>query len=332
VLFSLAANPGSARTASLVINNATFTINQAASSACDSGNINSVVLPLKTFGSAGGTGSFNFSYPAACNWVVMNGASWVTVTSPMSGQGSGVVNFTVAPNSGAARTAQLIGAQTYQGIQQDAPCDTSSVVPVTLPAKNFPAAGGTGSVAITYPASCSWAVSGLPSWITVTSGASGKGNGTVNYTVAANSGAARNATVTFANNTQTISQDLYVASAACQPLAITAGVTTYGTLTTGSCTTGARGAGYYTNRYSFNAVAGQKISIQLSSGAFDSYVYLKSTTGTVLTSNDDGGGGTNSRIPASSGLYTLPAVAGNYVIEVTTYYSGATGTFTLLLN
>jgi hypothetical protein len=49
----------------------------------------------------------------------------------------------------------------------------------------------------------------------------------------------------------------------------------------------------------------------------------------VITSNDDGGGGTNSRIPATSGNFTLPA-SGTYVIEVTSYSTFRTGAYLLL--
>jgi hypothetical protein len=59
-------------------------------------------------------------------------------------------------------------------------------------------------------------------------------------------------------------------------------------------------------------------------------VYLKDPSGKVIASNDDGGGGTNSRIPASTGTFTLPAITGTYVIEVTTYSSGKTGAYTVV--
>ncbi len=332
VYFSVAANSGSARTATLVVNNARFTINQAASSTCDTGTIGSVILPAQNFAATGGSGSVTVTYPAACNWIVMTVPSWITITSGATGQGNGVVNFTVAPNTGAARSHQMIAANNYVSINQDAPCDTSGVVPVTLPNKNFPSSGGTGSIAITYPAACRWAVTGLPSWITITAGATGMGNGAVNYTVAANTGAARSAVAQFVNNTQPFSQDMLVVGANCLPGALSAGVTSSGTLSTASCTTGARGSTYYTNRHSFNGVAGQKISIQLTSSAFDSYVYLKDPSGKVIASDDDGGGGTNSRIPAASGTFTLPATAGTYVIEVTTYSSGRTGAYSVTYN
>ncbi len=109
----------------------------------------------------------------------------------------------------------------------------------------------------------------------------------------------------------------------------TLNVTNNGTLAATDCNAGARGAGYYTDRYTFTATAGQLVAIQLSASAFDTYLYLRNSSGTTIASNDDGGGGTNSRIPASSGSFTIPA-AGTYVIEVTSYSSGRAGAYTLL--
>jgi hypothetical protein len=43
-------------------------------------------------------------------------------------------------------------------------------------------------------------------WITITAGSSGTGNGTVNYDVSANTGAARNGTITIADQTFTVAQ------------------------------------------------------------------------------------------------------------------------------
>jgi hypothetical protein len=55
--------------------------------------------------------------------------------------------------------------------------------------QTFTSAGGAATVIVTTGANCSWAVSGLPSWVTITSGASGIGPGSVSYTVAANNSA-----------------------------------------------------------------------------------------------------------------------------------------------
>ena len=60
----------------------------------------------------------------------------------------------------------------------------------------------------------------------------------------------------------------------------------------------------------------------------DTYLYLLSGSGmngSVITSDDDGGTGLNSRI-------TRSLSAGTYTIEATTYSSGATGSFTLSLS
>jgi hypothetical protein len=50
----------------------------------------------------------------------------------------------------------------------------------------IPAAGGSGTVTITAPSTCSWAVSTNPAWMTLGGTASGTGNGVVTYTAAAN--------------------------------------------------------------------------------------------------------------------------------------------------
>ncbi len=47
--------------------------------------------------------------------------------------------------------------------------------------------GGTAAANVTAPSSCTWTAASNASWITITGSASGTGNGTINYTVAANS-------------------------------------------------------------------------------------------------------------------------------------------------
>ncbi len=75
------------------------------------------------------------------------------------------------------------------------------------PTSEFPASGGTGSVSVTTQSECDWtATSNDTSWITVTSGVSGTGNGTVDYSVAANTGTSRTGTMTIAGRTFTVNQ------------------------------------------------------------------------------------------------------------------------------
>lgn len=73
--------------------------------------------------------------------------------------------------------------------------------------RSFAAAGGTGSVTVTAPGTCSWTAGNPASWITITSGASGKGNGTVNYSVSANTGSSsRTAVSTIGGAVFTVTQ------------------------------------------------------------------------------------------------------------------------------
>lgn len=72
---------------------------------------------------------------------------------------------------------------------------------------SFAAAGGAASVAVTTQAGCNWTAVSNNSFITITSGASGSGNGTVNYSVAANTGtASRSGSMTIAGLTFNVTQ------------------------------------------------------------------------------------------------------------------------------
>src|SRR5438128_2564058 len=83
-----------------------------------------------------------------------------------------------------------------------APCTFSASPTSASPA----AAGGPASVSVTAGAGCAWTAVSTAAWITVTSGASGTGNGTVNYTVAANTGSARSGSLTVGGQTVTVNQ------------------------------------------------------------------------------------------------------------------------------
>ena len=62
-------------------------------------------------------------------------------------------------------------------------------------------------MAVSTGAGCAWTATSHESWITITSGASGSGNGTVRFNVADNSGKKRTGTLTIAGQTFTVEQD-----------------------------------------------------------------------------------------------------------------------------
>lgn len=60
---------------------------------------------------------------------------------------------------------------------------------------NFSSTGGNGSFNLVTPNVCGWSANSGANWIKITGGVSGSGNGTINFTVDANTGAARAGTI-----------------------------------------------------------------------------------------------------------------------------------------
>jgi len=73
--------------------------------------------------------------------------------------------------------------------------------------KSFTSSAGTGNINVTAGTGCAWTATKSANWITITSGNSGTGNGTCSYSVSANTGSARNGTITIEGETFYITQD-----------------------------------------------------------------------------------------------------------------------------
>jgi hypothetical protein len=85
---------------------------------------------------------------------------------------------------------------------------------------------------------------------------------------------------------------------------------------------------HYASYYSFTLTQASTVTIDLSSNAQDSYLYLlsgASKTGKVLGANDDANGSLNSQI-------TQVLAAGTYTVEATTYAAQKTGNFSVKLS
>jgi len=73
--------------------------------------------------------------------------------------------------------------------------------------QSFDAVGGTGNVSVQTSSGCSWSATTSVTWLSVISGASNTGNGTVVYQVQANTtGVARAGSLTIAGETFTVNQ------------------------------------------------------------------------------------------------------------------------------
>ncbi|MDQ1522874.1 MAG: hypothetical protein QOE47_798 [Pyrinomonadaceae bacterium] len=86
--------------------------------------------------------------------------------------------------------------------------------------------------------------------------------------------------------------------------------------------------GSYFDSYTFNGIAGQQVAIALNSGVFDTFLYLLAPDDSAIAIDDDGNGGTNSRIPATTGFITLP-FNGTYTILVSSFEPSVTGAYLL---
>jgi hypothetical protein len=89
------------------------------------------------------------------------------------------------------------------GFNVPPPSCTYSIAP---PSAVVPAAGGSGTVTLTTQPGCPWTATPSAAFISVTSGASGTGSGTVAYNVSALSGASRSGTINIGGQTFTINQ------------------------------------------------------------------------------------------------------------------------------
>jgi hypothetical protein len=199
VNYSVEANTGSARSGMIFIEGLAITVNQQGAANC----AYAINPSSQNFPASGGASSFNVTAPGGCAWSALSDVPWITTSS--TGSGNGTVTFSVAANPNSSpRTGHLtIADQVFTVTQDGAVNCTFSISPTS---QSFPASGGAGSVNVTAPGGCNWTATSNDPFITITSGGSGSGNGTVGYSVLANTGSSRSGTLTIAGQTYTVSQ------------------------------------------------------------------------------------------------------------------------------
>jgi hypothetical protein len=204
VAMTIAPNTGGARTGTVAIAGQVFTVNQT--SALPAPGCTYTINPTsKTIDRDGARDQkIDVNTQTGCAWSAVSPVGWVTITQGLVDVGDGEVRYDVAANTGAARQTTLTVAGKAFTVNQDAASCSYSINPTT---QTFTAAGGTGTVAVTAPAHCSWTAVSDDSWIVVTAGAGGTGNGTVAYTVAANTGGSRKGTIKIGGRTFTVQQN-----------------------------------------------------------------------------------------------------------------------------
>lgn len=201
VEFSVAANEGgSGREGDIVVNGSLVHVAQRAPCRYE------ISPPAQSASASGDGGSVTITTSAECAWSATADVGWISLSPPLTGSGRASVGYTVAPNGGASERAGVItiGGQrsviTQSGV--GAPCSFA----ISPASQSIGATGGSGTVAMSTQPSCRWTATSNAAWITVTSGGSGTGNGTVGFSVGANTGAARTGTVSIGGRAFTISQ------------------------------------------------------------------------------------------------------------------------------
>jgi hypothetical protein len=199
---AIAANTGAARTGSATIAGRAFTVNQAAVAAPCSYTIAPTSLAAPDTAS---TSAVEVTSAMGCAWTAVSQVPWITVTMGASGNGNGRVDLAIAANTGAARSGTvIIAGRTYTVNQAAPPAPCSyAIAPTSV---NAPDTASTSAVDVTAQSGCAWTAVSQAQWITVTTGASGNGNGRVELAIAANTDVARSGTVIIGGQTYTVNQ------------------------------------------------------------------------------------------------------------------------------
>ena len=138
-----------------------------------------------------------------CTWEARSDASWMQLAST-SGQGASTIAVTVGSNAQAAsRTGGIVVNEQRLTLTQDGRGCTITLSGPTTPST---VAGGRATMQVSTLTGCPWTVTSSAPWLTPLA-TSGSGAASVAYDVSANTGAAREASLTVAGRTFVVSQD-----------------------------------------------------------------------------------------------------------------------------
>ncbi|HEX4964446.1 MAG TPA: BACON domain-containing carbohydrate-binding protein [Thermoanaerobaculia bacterium] len=181
---------------------------------CASGCVSALSPIRQAIGSAGGSGAVAVTAPPDCDWTPVSNAGWITVTSGGSGNGSFLYSVAASDTISQRAGAIAVAGQTLALAQGGAPCSYS----IDPASQAFGTSGGSGAVAVTTLAGCAWTAASFADWITITSGGSGSGDGTVHYTVtSSNTSSQRSGTLLIAGQVFTVTEDAVPCSYSVSP-------------------------------------------------------------------------------------------------------------------
>ena len=196
VALQVAATDGPTRTGTVTVAGRVVTVTQ--SPGC------SFTIDPLTYAApaAASTSATTVRAAAGCAWTAATASDWIVITAGQSGNGTGDVRFSVAQNIGPSRVGGIRIAGQTMTVNQASGC----AITVTPTSVSVGAAASASTIQVTTAQGCTWsATSGVP-WIALGDVSSGNGNGQVPFSVDANSGPARQGTLSIGGRTVTVAQ------------------------------------------------------------------------------------------------------------------------------
>jgi hypothetical protein len=194
--FNVAAVAGAARTGTVVVAGQSVAISQGGGCAF------AISPESASIPSAGGSGRVTVATGDGCAWTAASTVPWIQITDGASRTGNGEVAYQVAPTTGTRSGTMTIAGRTFTVNQSVTACAFS----LSSNAATVPASGGIGTVVVNTSPECGWTASSSAPWLTITSGTSGTGTGTVAFFATALSSGSRTATLTIGGQTFTVAQ------------------------------------------------------------------------------------------------------------------------------
>ena len=125
---------------------------------------------------------------AACQWLVSNAYSWITVTGAQSGTGNGTLAYQVSANGTSAERWGVIsvGRNTFVVRQTNTAAIPTCNFSASPASARSSSAGATITVTVTTSPGCWWTASAADSWLSFSGASQGTGSGSVRVVVSAN--------------------------------------------------------------------------------------------------------------------------------------------------
>jgi hypothetical protein len=194
-------NTTDARTATLKINDKTFTVTQAPG--CSA----SISPTSRIHTASSATSSVSVSAGSICGWTAKNDVSWMSITTNASSAGSRTVSYLIGTNN---TTDTRVGTLTIAGKTFTVTQSPGCIASISPGSRSHTASASMGNgIAVSASSICGWSAKSNASWLAITANASSYGSKTVSYSVAANTTTnVRVGTLTIAGKTFTVTQAL----------------------------------------------------------------------------------------------------------------------------